>query len=379
MLTFSRSLAPLQKHCSLRISKSGCKISCSIRPLADLLPRGLWFIVRMNKLIRLLAFVGAFPLAATAQNAKPSVDELLDKTVSNPGGYSQMCDMQFIKRQVPLALYGLTLDTEFELTPETLTKIRERRAEVIPALVKRLEGIDLNKEPVVKEIEFEKDTENMVSSGLDPKYFSQILLKLIIDLNATECIPQLLRLEKEIVVRLEANNADPKKEVPTFQADAFFTVGEEKAFFAEEEKRNGKERSAKEQAEFDAIHKRVQAIVAQRDCLATMLCLLRQERFEPLLKSDLEKSFVAELKKKAKEENLESIKKPADIKEEDAKYVGFDPIAKLPTYPGRKMAEVKYTPEVRQQILEMVKAFESTVPAEKRLGAKGMTENVYVR
>lgn len=333
----------------------------------------------MNKLIRLLTFVGAFPLAASAQNAKPSVDELLDKTVSNPGGYSQMCDMQFIKRQVPLALYGLTLDTEFELTPETLTKIRERRAEVIPALVKRLEGIDLNKEPVVKEIEFEKDTENMVSSGLDPKYFSQILLKLIIDLNATECIPQLLRLEKEIVVRLEANNADPKKEVPTFQADAFFTVGEEKTFFAEEEKRNGKERSAKEQAEIDAIHKRVQAIVAQRDCLATLLCLLRQEKFEPLLKSDLEKSFVAELKKKAKEENLESIKKPADIKEEDAKYVGFDPIAKLPTYPGRKMAEVKYTPEVRQQILEMVKAFESTVPAEKRLGAKGMTENVYVR
>lgn len=321
------------------------------------------------------------PVALSKEKPKTEVspDALLDKAVKNPGGYSQMCDIQFVEQyKVPVPLYGLSLDTEFELSKDTLFKLRAQRDGVIAALNKRLSGIDFSKAPKTAEIKFAKDSEKLVSSGLDPKYLSQILLKIIIDLNATECLPELQRLEKILSAKLEANHNDPKSSLPEFQNDAGFVVGNSKDFEADFEKRNGKEPTAAEQAAQDAVHKRVAAIVAQRDLLATMLCLLRQERYPALIESDWEKQVGKDLLEKSKEENFAGIKKPEDIKEEDKEYVGWDPIHNVVCYPGRKVTDLKYTAEVREKTLGLVDSFLKEVPADKRKGASGMAAVPYV-
>jgi hypothetical protein len=336
------------------------------------------------KYTRILFFGMLLAQPVVAQTPKPeqlTPEELITQAVLKPGSYSQMCDIQLVKRQVPLPLYGLTLHTEFVLSPEVLNRLRARRDEVIPSLVKRLEGIDFTKAPTTQELKFVEKTEieEIDNSGLDPAHFSQILLKLVIDLNATECLPQLVRMEKELALRLEANAADPTKPVPDLQLDAGFIVGDPKTWFIEQQDRGDRELTEKEKAEQEAISKRVQTIIAQRDCLATMLCLLRNEKYAPLLASSFEKNFATALKENAAKDNLSEIKKPSDITEADATYIGFDPIHKLPTYMGSKVTEMKYTPEVRQQILEMVRSFEAKVPLEKRLGAKGMSAKTYAR
>ncbi len=337
------------------------------------------------KLLILLGISCGFALGAEPAGEASSPEALLNAAVANPGSYSQMCDMQLVDRKAtPLPIYGLMLDSEFQLSVEVLRTLRSRRSEIIPSLAKRLAELDLMRDPQVSEMKFKDGSgtdipEEIASTGLDPKALSQILLKIVIDLNATECLPGLLKLEKELSQKLEAHAADPTQPLPEIQSDAGFILGSPTTYQPEFQPKEGEEFTPEENAKIAALHKRVAAIVAQRDLLATMLCLLRQEKFGPLLKSNFESSFAKSVKAAAKEENLAAVKKPADIAKDEADYLGFDPILNLPTYPGRKATDVKYNSEVRQQVLDLVNEFLKTVPAEKRLGAKGMTPRVYVR
>lgn len=328
----------------------------------------------------IIAVLGFGIFCATPLHAeKPTAEALLDAAINNPGTWSQMCDIQFVPRKTPLPLYGLVLDTEFQLTPVTLAQLRARRDEMIPVLVQRLKAIDFAKAPVPAEMKLDSNTENLISTGLDPHHLSQLLLHIIIDLNAAECLPELLRLESDISARLEAHNSDPKKSpLPEFQLEAGFLVGDMESFSAEIEARGDRDPTEAEIAEREEIQKRVTAIVVQRDLLATMLAVLRQEKYGPVLSSTFEKIYAAKLKEQAAEENLEMIKSEADISPNDADYIAIDPIVGLPFYPGRKSTEIAYTPALRQDILDWTRAFVK-LPQDKRLGAKGMSSRPYVR
>jgi hypothetical protein len=319
----------------------------------------------------LLAALAVFSVP-TIEAGDDSAENLLDAAIRNPGTWSQMCDIQFVKKRTPLPLYGLLLDSEFQFLPATLGGLRARRDEVVPLLVRRLEALDLSKRPVSTPSKLGADDETIETTGLDPHHLSQLLLNIVIDLNATDCLPSLLRLESELSRRLEANNADPKANpVPEFQLEAGFVAG---TF----EEIGEREPTPEEAAAAVAKHLRASAIIVQRDLLATMLALLRQERYAPLLDSGIEKQFAAAIRKQAATENFAAIKSAADIPVDDADYIAIDPIVKVPCYPGGRNTEIAYTPEVRQQVLDWTRAFVK-MPNASHLGAKGMSPRPYVR
>ncbi len=315
--------------------------------------------------------VAALPFPSVHAADDPA-EALLDAAIRNPGTWSQMCDIQFVPKKTPLPLYGLLLDSEFQFTPDTLAGLRARRDAIIPILVKRLEALDLSQRPASTPAKFAADAESVESTGLDPKHLSQLLLNVVIDLNATECLPALLRLEGELSKRLEANYADPKANpLPVFQLEAGFVVGTFDAL-------PDREPTPEEAAEAIGKHQRATAIIVQRDLLGTLLALLRQERYAPLLASEIERQFAAAIKKQAATENFAAIKGEADIPADDADYIAIDPIVKVPYYPGGKNTEIAYTPAVRQQVLDWTREFIKK-PGENRLGAKGMSARPYVR
>lgn len=322
-------------------------------------------------IVSILAVVAAFSIPPV-QAGDDSAGALLDAAIRNPGTWSQMCDIQFVPKKTPLPLYGLLLDSEFQFTPETLAGLRARRDEIIPILVQRLEALDLSRLPASTPAEFAADSESVESTGLDPKHLSQLFLNVIIDLNAVDCLPALLRIEGEVTKRLEANNADPKANpLPVFQLEAGFVVGTFDTI-------QDREPTPEEAAEAMAKHVRATAIVVQRDLLGTMLALLRQEKFAPLLASDIERQFATAIKKQATSENFAAIKGEADIPADDADYIAIDPIVKVPYYAGGRNTEIAYTPAVRQQVLDWTRGFVKK-PESTRLGAKGMSARPYVR
>src|SRR6185503_15255049 len=95
--------------------------------------------------------------------------------------------------------------------------------------------------------------------------------------------------------------------------------------------------------------------IFQRELLSVMAALLRQERFQPLLDSDLERNYLQYLKKEAQSEILKGIKKPEDVtpKQEGWGMITFDPIHGLPVI-NHWPHFTTYTPELRLKIREWV-------------------------
>jgi len=98
--------------------------------------------------------------------------------------------------------------------------------------------------------------------------------------------------------------------------------------------------------------------IYQRELLSVMAALLRHERFQPLLDSELERSYLEHLKKEAQSELLKGIKKPEDVTPKDNGWgwITFDPIHKLPVIKHWPQFTT-YTPALRLKIREWVKDF----------------------
>ncbi|MBP9225378.1 MAG: hypothetical protein KBF76_16015 [Verrucomicrobiales bacterium] len=333
--------------------------------------------MRSIRILSLCVIFGASPALLRAKES--SAEKLLNSAIRNPGTFSQMCDIQFVPKKAPIPLYGLLIDSEFQFRTETLAKLRASRPDVISVLVKKLEGIDLSVPPVEGEMKLGSNFDSLESTGLDPNHLSQLLLNVVIDLNAVECLPELLRLEQDLSRRLEANFTEPAANpVPEFQLEGGFVIGSSESLSKESEARGDRDLTEKEEAEREVAYQRATAIVVQRDLLATMLVLLRQEKFPPLLSSAIEKKYADVLKREAAEENFAMIKSGADISASDAESIAIDPIVGVPFYAGRKSTEIQYSPKVRQQIIDWARSYLST-PVEKRLGASGMSPRPYVR
>jgi hypothetical protein len=212
-------------------------------------------------------------------------------------------------------------------------------------------------------------------SGVSTYDLSQLLLNITIDLNAVEALPHLLRVEAELSTMLEMNAADPSLILPEKYVDAGFIDEadlKERIEDTDREKETFQQRFIRE-AKHRAKSNRQHCIVAQRDLLATILCLLRQEKYSPLLSSDVEKSYRAEVLKNAAEENFGPIKKESDIKEEDRAWIIIDPIINAPTAYAHPQAKIPYTPVLRATIRGWANSWLETTPAPRRDGTKGMT------
>lgn len=209
--------------------------------------------------------------------ADPGAAKLLDQTIRNPGYWSQMCSIPPpLPFDVPLPLYSLAVERFSTLTPENVSRLQAQRAEVVREIIARLHNLDLSRRAPQT-----TGYSSPQNSGQDPYALSGLLLQIIIDLNAVETLPELLRLESDLSQRIERANDNPYATLPDLDLDSPVIW-----------------------QEMDALHptptrheqQLFAARVYHRELLSVMATLLRHEKFEPLLKSDIEARYTEFLK-----------------------------------------------------------------------------------
>jgi hypothetical protein len=275
--------------------------------------------------------------------AKPSSAKLLDEVISDPGNWDQMCSgPPEIPFDVPLPLYSLVARRTFSLSERNIARLRERRSEVVREIVLRLKKMDLAKS-LKRKAEVPSEVSPETANWISPES-AQLsgLLEIILTLHAKETLPELLRLEPDLDRFLEIAGRDGGASLPVFDVNA--SVAEV-----------GRDRidawaKAYQQQRNPVFNVRV----LQRDLLSVMAALLRDERFKPLLASDLEARYFKFLKREAEGSELRDIKAPADLTGFQAEWITFDPIYHLPVRVGRGHDVMPYTPKLRLEIRQFV-------------------------
>ena len=261
-------------------------------------------------------------LAAAADSPEPapkpvlvpsdslSPDDYLQRVLMSPGDFRQICSGTTISGTVPLPVYGQYVQREFHLSAANLTLLKAKRPEMIAALKKQLESINI---------------EAQMLSG--PLYES------LVGLDAIETLPVLLRVEEGFAAEIAKGNAQPRVwfKGPISREDVHYW----------------------------------NVLVAQREVLSVILQLLRGQRYQPVLDSEFEKLYAAKIKESADQEGMRQYKTPADAKAKGASWLRFDLIYNIPVSRFSPVPEMAFTPEVRAQVRGLAEQFLKTVPPEK--------------
>ncbi|KAF0244285.1 MAG: hypothetical protein FD180_2659 [Planctomycetota bacterium] len=293
----------------------------------------------MKSLLALsLAFAAS--TAAFAQSDSPpdpsAGAKLVDEIAKKPGIFHQNCSGLDRPEgmDIELSFAGRSSHSEHEVSAKQFAALRKERAGAIKALEAWLQEGG----KAVEEDEY----------GYVKPWRSK--LTMMVDLNATACLPLLATYAQKL--RKEYDEASELTEVDW-------------------EKVNGME-----EKERNKLYKKVAAGDRLGDTLSAIVAILRSEKFEPLLKSQLEKdgeagmakamkeSWNAEVAKRVKENGGEVPAKERDMVLKDA--VSGEAVT-LWVYPKMKVSK-----EAMAEILGWVEEF-SKLPAEKRLDEKGMT------
>jgi hypothetical protein len=109
-------------------------------------------------------------------------------------------------------------------------------------------------------------------------------LEIVLALNAVETLPELLRLEADLDFRLKTAEQDGGASLPVLDAAGpVFMTGVDSA-----------------SQTFSRRERTFVSRIFQRELLSVMAALLRQERFQSLLDSELERSYLKYLKRRRK-------------------------------------------------------------------------------
>jgi hypothetical protein len=279
---------------------------------------------------------------------KATADDLILEKIAHPGTFSQMCALPCpIPRKVPLPLYSTLRFRELALSTKDLDDLRARRSEVVPALKERLASLDFSKEPpAAPKISFKPDSEDVENSGANPLQLNSLYYDMILGLDAVEVLPELLRLEDRLHSLLIAAQRKPTADPPHV----------EKVWAPITDNENEKELPRREEDIREGT-------IVQREILSVMMTLLRQQRFEALLKTDFEQKYATALKARAQKEDLREIRTPEDAKKPGKEWVRFDPIYNIPIgYIGGPDTSVPYSEELRNKVRGLVEQFIKAVP-----------------
>lgn len=306
--------------------------------------------MRRRPIVFLCFWICSISPLCTGQNLnKTSGDDLILEKIAHPGDFRQMCAAPCpVPRKVPLPLYSTLRFRELSLSTKDLDDLRTRRSDVVPALKARLAGIDFSKEPpAVPGITFKPNSEDVQNSGMSPSQMNSLYYDMVLGLDAVEVLPELLRLEDQLhsllIVAQKKSTADPPH-AENVWAPMTDNENERKLPRREEAIREG--------------------TIVQREILSVMMTLLRQQRFEPLLKTDLEQKYATLLKARAQKEDLREIKSPEDAKKQGKEWVQFDPIYNVPIGYLGPDTSVPYSEQLRNKIRGLVDQFIKTVPPE---------------
>jgi hypothetical protein len=261
----------------------------------------------------LLAALAALVLPISAQQPVAS-DSLLDKIVTYPGSYAQVCDVMTAPSDIPYRAYQVTSFAGATFSKANLAEMERNRDGLVKALRKRLLEIDFVRQPVEpKKDPAPEESYDGEDVGCDPRVLNPILLEMILHLKATEALPELLVLEEKLVKGIGVAK-DSAKSTPPVVTGWF--VGQENFDYDENEPDSKRDRRVN----------LFQARVAQRDLVLSMGRLLREAGYEPYRSTQIEKAYVAGIKKEAKSEG----------------YLNYKPGGKLPE--GKEYLELVMDP-----------------------------------
>ena len=267
-----------------------------------------------------------------------SSDKLLDRIISHPGSYSQVCDVMSAPSDIPYQLFQITDFSGASLSKANQALVDGNRDGLIQAIRSRLLAIDFSRKAVTPAAD-PKPEENFDGDayGCDPKALSPMILTLIQQLHGIEALPELLVVEQKLVDGI-ARAKDNAKVAPPVVAG--WQVAEEGGDYDEKES----------EAKRDRRVNLFQARIAQRDLVMTMAVLLRGKAYKPYLATTLEAAYVKGLKAKAKEKGFDKIKVAAESpKEVDGMDVVVDPITNI-IRPDYFSVKLPYTRESRDEI-----------------------------
>lgn len=308
-------------------------------------------------LLKALAPLILTVLPATAQNKGTSLDDLL----RYPGDYSQICDARVSPFPAPIPGFRTMLHGEAGFSTARLEFIRKNRASLIPAIATKLESVDLTRKPDPQKPDpsIPKDQLDVDPIGSDPDSYSTHLLTLVEELEATELFPQLMKIEEKIHRMLTAAEKDPSAPLPEIDGakgsglvvDIPLKDGEDwDTLSPVREKEIARKRNV------------FSAQAADRDILALFVKSMRKAGYDPMLESDLEKTYGRLLKDKWKDNEIMSkYKSASDIPQEDRESIKFDPIHKI-AYTTWDPVEIPYSGEIRNTILSLTKAWLASTP-----------------
>lgn len=242
------------------------------------------------------------------------------------------------------------------LSEEYQKFIKKNRTEVLKAVAAKLRSIDLTaaakKQPLDPAIP--KEEADVEPRGVDPACYSTVLLQVLEETDGFEAFPALMALEEKFHALLQAAEADAKAPLPV--VDGTDGAGVYASNLEENQEEEDKLTEAKK-AELDRKRKVFKAQAAHRDILALFVRVMRKRGFEPMLASDLEKTYGKLMKEKwADHEDFKKYKSAADIPEDMREGVKFDPIHKV-AYSAWDPVQVPYSEETRTAILDLTKKF----------------------
>ena len=284
------------------------------------------------------AFALLWSLPAAVHGAEDGA-ALLDKVIQFPGSYCQVCDVMTAPSDLPYRAYQLSGFSGASFSKANLAAMKANREPLVKAIRARLPEIDLvrkaaePKEDPAPEENFDGET-----VGCDPKVLNPLLLEVILTLDATETLPELLVLEAKLVDGIAKAKDDAKAAPPQVQG---WFVGEEVDHYDENEPDAKRDRR---------IHL-FQARVAQRDLVVLMGRLLRERNYAPYLTtSSLESAYVKGIKKEAQEEGIADYEPGKPLPEDKKDWqITLDPVSKVPVT-AYSSVEVPYSRASRDEV-----------------------------
>jgi hypothetical protein len=290
----------------------------------------------------ILAFATTL-LAGTAPAAAPVPLENAARRVAYvdryPGIFNQGCaqTIDFIhvpKDPLTVNFSGSSTLSGSKVTAEQFARVRTMREPAIQVLKAWLEE--------------EASSTTPDTPASEPFVPGRGKLAILVDLNATTSLPYLKKLAEARIARLGG-------EAAILEAENFTYDDAHPEHYVAYLQREGTRRRI-------------------GDVLSTIVTILRQERFEPLLKSTLERDAEADLAAAAKvgwyAELVGKVRADGIVAPELRDAVFIDPVIGKPVT-VEAYGYVKVTRERLRQILDWVDAY-GRLPADRKLDAKGM-------
>jgi len=279
----------------------------------------------------LVTFILAFFNCALAIAQSSEAEKLVRKIAYMPEFYQQMCSHPpSFGSSVVIHFGGAATFSEFALSAQQFARLRARRNEVIKVLHVWLENAaaegleETQQEPSIEEFKEER-VERGEKYIARSSYGTRSKLLMLVDLNDVSALPLLKAY------------ADKWHKLSKQKPDSW-------------------------------------AVPQLSDILSTIVAILRQERFEPVLSSQFEKDAEAKMADEAKALD-ETLRRRRDtnleeLTEQDRAWVLRDPVTGLPVI-LRWYPKLTISDETVVEILSWVDQYQK-LPAKKRLDAKGM-------